>query len=324
LKCKISKKSLLILTILPITLSLHCGQEQLEEDFLKAIKKNDLTTIEKYIQDGAQVNKQAKKGFTPLSRAIRASSSNVVELLLKCGADSCQATKQGSIPLTLAINIFKENNDSLRKIQLLLNNGANANQQNGQGRTPLMKAIGKKQQTIVQLCIQHGANTNMPDSSGSFPLLLATQKKCIGIIRLLLANHADPNQETNSITPLKLALEIGDIPIAQLLVQHHANVNQQAKGVTLLAEFIKRQITPNVEFLLNVGADPYKESTIQTKEPGISEEKTALEMADETKNKKIIALIKDAIREKQKGTAETIMKIREEVDPDVARTIEEY
>ncbi|MGB8367032.1 MAG: ankyrin repeat domain-containing protein, partial [Candidatus Babeliales bacterium] len=259
----------------------------------------------------------------PLSHAIRASSSDVVELLLKHGADSCQATKQGSTPLTLAITDFKENDDSLRKIQLLLNNGANPNQQNRQGRTPLMKAINKQQQAIVQVCIQHGANTNMPDSSGSFPLLLATQKKCIGIIRLLLANHADPNQETNSITPLKLALEIGDIPIAQLLVQHHANVNQQAKGVTLLAEFIKRQITPNVEFLLNAGADPYKESTIQTS-PGITEEKTALKMGDETKNKEIIALIKDAIREKQKGTAETIMKIREEVDPDVARTIEEY
>ncbi|MGB8367283.1 MAG: hypothetical protein WCD44_02895, partial [Candidatus Babeliales bacterium] len=69
MKCKISKESLFILIILPITLSLHCGQEQLEENFLKAIKKNDLTAIEKYIQAGVQVDKQAKKGFTPLSHA---------------------------------------------------------------------------------------------------------------------------------------------------------------------------------------------------------------------------------------------------------------
>ena len=65
--------------------------------------KQQVKTIRRLLDAGAQINAQDKNGATPLHRAVRTRCAEAVRCLLKAGADPKQKNKPGSTPFHLAV-----------------------------------------------------------------------------------------------------------------------------------------------------------------------------------------------------------------------------
>jgi ankyrin repeat protein len=65
--------------------------------------KQQVKTIRRLLDAGADVNAQDKNGATPLHRAVRTRCADAVRLLLDSGADPKRKNKPGSTPFHLAV-----------------------------------------------------------------------------------------------------------------------------------------------------------------------------------------------------------------------------
>ncbi|MGB8367281.1 MAG: ankyrin repeat domain-containing protein [Candidatus Babeliales bacterium] len=200
------------------------------------------------------------------------------------------------------------------------------------GDTPLLQAIREGNIAIIRLLLSiANLDPNKQSEIGSSPLIetltTAANTSNYIILELLLADKRVDVNKPNKFgdTPLTAAItEATDAHnphiVSVLLANDRINPNKpDAIGNTPLMEAIN-QLNPTLVRLLLLQPKIKLFNLYQENDEGI----TALEMADETKNKEIIALIEDAIRKKQKGTAKTIMKTRGEVYPNIAQTIEKY
>jgi ankyrin repeat protein len=65
--------------------------------------KQQVKTIRRLLDAGADIHAQDKNGATPLHRAVRTRCADAVRLLLKAGADPARKNKPGSTPFHLAV-----------------------------------------------------------------------------------------------------------------------------------------------------------------------------------------------------------------------------
>ena len=117
-----------------------------------------------------EINKQNKRGYTPIYSSIL--SNNILSL--------------------------KE----------LLSLGANPNIPNKLGETPLFLSIYNNNYDIFLLLLKYNADCNMVNKNGDSPLHIAVEKKEIKYIQGLLKNNGDPNIKNISFgqTPTHLAI----------------------------------------------------------------------------------------------------------------------
>jgi len=310
---KITIVSILILATLPLFSS-----QQAQKDLWNAIETSNASALQAALEAGANPNKRGgPQEMAPLSYAMAFSPDQIVEVLL--AAEKTNVNKiagTSDTPLLTAIRHDRPNIVTL----LLANTKVNANKPNKGGDTPLMQAIKLKKPRIFRLLIEDDkVNLNMPDGTGETPLTYLIKNKATKGTQNLLDFEANPNQKNKEEeTPLELAIMNNNNEIVQVLLHYKANPNQKNKeGETPLAQAIMKENNQIVQQLLNAGADPYIESN----------GKTALELAEDIGKEAIFATIEDAIRAKQKGTAELLTPERglsPDVGPDVSRLIEEY
>lgn len=72
------------------------------QDLIDGIKKQDLGTVEKLLQNGENVNAQNEQGNTPLHYAVALNNADIAELLLSYGADMNIENAKGWSPLKIA------------------------------------------------------------------------------------------------------------------------------------------------------------------------------------------------------------------------------
>lgn len=72
------------------------------QDLIDGIKKQDLGTVEKLLQNGEDVNAQNEQGNTPLHYAVALNNADIAELLLGYGADMNIENAKGWSPLKIA------------------------------------------------------------------------------------------------------------------------------------------------------------------------------------------------------------------------------
>ncbi len=119
-----------------------------------AIENNDIAYVEKAINNGLDLNKIDKVGFTPLMYAASYGSDDILKLLLRNGADSEVSTKDGAFALIYAVT-----NQRLNAVRILLETGANPNRVYLE-TTPLkfsMKNTYGDYPKITELLKKHGA-----------------------------------------------------------------------------------------------------------------------------------------------------------------------
>ena len=136
-----------------------------QEDIFSAVRKNDTTAIQSFLDAGTEINESDMKGFTPLILAVYLGNFDASEYLLRKGAQTDLKDFSGNTALMGAA--FK-GHYSLCELLLMYN--ANPNALNLNNANAMFFAVTFDQNDIAKLLIQHGTNLNQHDSFGKTAL----------------------------------------------------------------------------------------------------------------------------------------------------------
>ena len=178
------------------------------DELVRAIRNNNIDTVNTYIQDHHDVLSQTDKdGLSPLHYACMLGKGDITRVLLGEGGlnPNCQ-TEHGTTPLHFAarngrrdcvqlliefkatLNISDERKwaplhyacfgGQLEAAEVLTNNKANLNMATDEGYTPLHLCCYKGYVKIAELLISHGANVALVDKQGNTPMCLLPIDLC--------------------------------------------------------------------------------------------------------------------------------------------------
>lgn len=216
---KIAMLSMLLLTVMVP----HTMQSQ---DLITATTLNDLTTVKRLLEHGADVNTQWHNGVTALMIAADHGQLAIVQELINHHANTNLQSNRGLTAL-----MFATDADHLAVVQKLIECHANVNlKTNGRnnGETALMIAIDNNNEAIAHELIHHGSDVNLQNNRGITALMIAAQNNHLALAQTLIEHHADINLQTIiGSTALMIAAQNNYLAMVQKLIEHDANVNLQ-------------------------------------------------------------------------------------------------
>ncbi len=155
------------------------------EDFFKAVKADDATTVAQLLARGFDPNSPSEDGQQPLFLALREGSGKVVGVLLQTrGVRVDAANVAGETALMMAAL-----RGQLPWCTRLIELGAAVNRS---GWTPLHYAATGPQGQAAALLLEHGAQIDARSPNGSTALMMAARYGSEDTVALLLARGANP------------------------------------------------------------------------------------------------------------------------------------
>ena len=170
-----------------------------DESVKVAIKNNDISAIDSFIEQGFNVNSRDENGNTPLYIALRQKRLDIAKKLIDAGADvNAPSAENGMTPLIIATStagklqkkaedvmnnaqgytqsqvseiklkkyIMHQMNIAQKMLTMLIEQGADVNQETPFG-TPLMNAATSPWNTdLIDTLIKSGAQVNARDRKG--------------------------------------------------------------------------------------------------------------------------------------------------------------
>lgn len=205
---------------------------------IQASSKNDSFTVQKLIEEGANINEVDKNGATPLMYASKSGKIETVKVLLNVGANIKIQDKQGYSALTHAISSGHEDVS-----RILIENHADVNAKDNYGDTPLVIASYKCNASLIKLLIDNGADINAKNSFNMNALHNTVQchgpEKSYDLTKLLIDRGTDLTVKDNDgKTPLNYALEfklIDTVALIRTKYQEDWNVNSPSVDDALRA-----------------------------------------------------------------------------------------
>jgi erythromycin esterase len=177
----------------------------------------NLTSIQRLIDQGADVNVKDEVGWTPLIWATCMGEIESLKLLIAQGADVTIPTNNQRTALHRAV-YAGDNNIA----QILITHGADLDAKDRQGYTPLHMAVGEGQNEAVELLIAKGADVNT-NVQGMTPLFLAVAGGQKELVEILIANGANSNIDgLGNLSLIDMAQQRGQTGIVELLREHGA------------------------------------------------------------------------------------------------------
>jgi ankyrin repeat protein/5-methylcytosine-specific restriction endonuclease McrBC regulatory subunit McrC len=150
----------------------------------------ELRIVKYLLENGFDVNHQAKNGVTALHTASRTGNIQMIKLLLEYGVNPDILIDDGSTPLHIASSY-----GHLEVAKLLLEHNANPDIQSRNKNVSLMFASSKGHLEIVKLLLEHNANPNIQDKNGMTTLHIAIGNGHAEIVKFLLEYGVNPNLE---------------------------------------------------------------------------------------------------------------------------------
>ena len=274
-------------TVVPSTITPTRSEPEkqaMTQNLILAANAGDTPTVQKLIQEGADINGRDELGRTAVMAATHGNHVDTVLALIEAGADVDIRDNRMDNPFLYAgaeglLDILKltiaagadtkltnrfggtalipaaERGHVEIVHELLTHTDVDVNHINNLGWTALLEAIilsdgGERHQQIVQLLVDHGADINIPDSNGVTPLEHARARGFTQIEQILLTTAQTRDQG------LILAAEQGDIErVRQLLAQGASVHAQDERGVTALIAAAYRNHLAIADLLIQAGAD---------------------------------------------------------------------
>ncbi|MEZ0226006.1 MAG: ankyrin repeat domain-containing protein [Alphaproteobacteria bacterium] len=237
--------------------------------FFRAVKRNNVGEVQKFIDAGINLNVTSSGGDTALHICARNNLTDVGLLLLEAGAnpkvphcDDAQRT-----PLADAVNFGKPEMAELltryggyapgqaasngftllhracekgnpRLVEAMITAGADSNEKTGNGATPLLVAIVQRQTAVAEKLLEftdvmHGVNEYfvLTDPRQRTAFQLAIEKGQSTLVAKMLAFGSNVNAaDAEGLTPLHRAILKADLPLVKTLIANGADINKQAGG----------------------------------------------------------------------------------------------
>ncbi|MBU3640406.1 ankyrin repeat domain-containing protein [Polynucleobacter sp. Fuers-14] len=171
------------------------------DDFAKAAKFNDVSTIRSLVSKGVSPNSIDSKGELMLNLAIKDKSEDVITFLVANKATDVDiSNKFGETPLMIA---SIEGNLPLVKSLIQVQKA----QLNHIGWTPLHYACSRGHLEVAQYLLANGAFVDAPSPGNTTPLMMAVQSGNEALVKLLLDKGADLQvRNSQGFTAIDIAL----------------------------------------------------------------------------------------------------------------------
>jgi ankyrin repeat protein len=201
------------------------------------------------LSKGADMNKPAHFGFTPLWYAAEEGHLDIAKLLINKGANiNAQDHMFHMTPLMRALS---NNKDKLA--DLLIQKGANVNIHDREQESPLQLAVQYHYKEIAIHLIQHGAQVNAKNDHGATPFYYSANPE---MAQFLIDHGALIISSSDSFTPLHYASFNGHTDLVQFYLEKGLNINASTKqGLTPLHLAVFNKHLSTAKLLLAKGAD---------------------------------------------------------------------
>ena len=243
-----------------------------ESPLLRAIKKGEITEIDRFINDVSDLLTEDTQGLPPLHYVMEHFSDDQLKAFwqqcsgwLKPKLLSTNTGAQGSPidRLKLRQNLSERTVKSFldrAKLQL----PEDINEQDKIGETILHRVARKGDTTTVKDLIQWGAQVDKANNNGSPPLYTAAYKGHTDTVQTLIDQGANVNQvrTTDGSTALMVAAFKGHTATVQTLIDRGANVNQGMTDIGYAALMVAalKGHTDTVQTLIDRGANVNQEA----------------------------------------------------------------
>ena len=160
------------------------AQTPLDRELIAAAERGDLSSVQKLIARGANVNAKDEKQDSAFLIASARGQTAVVQATLAAGADLKSTNRYGGTGLIPACHY-----GHLETVKLLLTTKIDVNHVNNLGWTALLEAVilgdgGPTHTEIVRLLLAHGAKP-IADRDGVTPLQHARKRNYTRMVELL-------------------------------------------------------------------------------------------------------------------------------------------
>jgi len=201
---------------------MYCGRR---------MEPNDVSTAEKLLSAGADVNAVDGYGATPLYLACEKGLTEFVKLFLSYRANPNIETTN-KIPIHVA-----SRGHHYDAVKLLLEYEADVSVSDEEGKTALHYVLkyepyqsnqstdSGKGSILIHLLLDRGANVNAASKNGETPFYIACLKGLASIAKKMLECGAKVGGNTDKKLPLNAACSHKHMPVVQLLLANKANPN---------------------------------------------------------------------------------------------------
>ena len=187
-----------------------------ESSFIQAVKKENLAEVERFIDEGVDLELKDLNGYTPLMHAVKQQNTELVKLLAEYGANVDTSDGLEDTPLVWAssmkneaiVKVLLEHGadpdkgnfsplmwaayyGNLRLVKMFLESRANLNSRTNEGWTALMWAAERGNLQVIWELLKRGASVNMQNNNGQTALMLAAGRGRAGSVGLLLNKGGD-------------------------------------------------------------------------------------------------------------------------------------
>jgi ankyrin repeat protein len=187
-----------------------------ESSFIQAVKKENLAEVERFIDEGVDLELKDLNGYTPLMHAVKQQNTELVKLLAEYGANVDTSDGLEDTPLVWAssmkneaiVKVLLEHGadpdkgnfsplmwaayyGNLRLVKMFLESRANLNSRTNEGWTALMWAAERGNLQVIWELLKRGASVNMQNNNGQTALMLAAGRGRTSSVGLLLNKGGD-------------------------------------------------------------------------------------------------------------------------------------
>ena len=191
-----------------------------EDDFQKAVRINDLDTIDQLAATTDDIEARGTNGKTALMIAAKSGNAGLVKKLLEAGADARAENINGGTPI-----MFAAIDGDIETIETLIQAGSEVRTRGSNGWSALMVAAAKGHVEATRLIINAGADVNTVDIYLWTPLHRAAYENRIRVVEVLLEQESIDIQrrDDHGATALHHAAGSGNSEIVHLLIASGAD-----------------------------------------------------------------------------------------------------